>query len=100
MKKIEVEFTKHPGKFRLAYFPGDRASFEEKQAQEMIKAGVAVPVDNSEGSTLPEDLPGRDILSKAKFTFEDIQKVDDFSQIKGIGKSTAAKLVEYFKTKE
>jgi len=42
-KSIIVKFVKVPVRFRLAYFPGDEVAIEEKQARELIEAGVAVP---------------------------------------------------------
>jgi len=100
MKKLNIRFLKHPGKFRLAYFPGEMALFEEKQAREMHKAGVVELLDESDGSDLPADLPGRNAILKAGISFEELQKIENFEEIKGVAKPTAQKLTEYFKTKK
>jgi len=53
-KKIKVRFIKPPVKFRLAYFPGDIIFFPEKQARELIRAGVAVDADEGFGQPAEE----------------------------------------------
>ena len=41
-KGVEVEFTASPtGKFNLGYNVGEKATFEKKQADILIEAGVA-----------------------------------------------------------
>ena len=42
---VELEFTESPtGQFGLAYNPGEKASFDKKQAEILIDAGVAKKV--------------------------------------------------------
>jgi len=92
MKKLL--FVKHPSVFNLAYHPGEEGMFEEKQAAELIGAGVCVPSD--EQSDLPEDLPGRNLILKAGLSFEELKDVKDFTDIPGIKKNIAEKLITYF----
>jgi len=99
MKKVRVKFVKQPGKFRLAYHPGEEGEFDEKQAMEMQKAGVVIPVEAKDSSDLPEDLPGRDAITKAGISYDELKDIQEYEEIAGIGKGTAAKLVEYFKNK-
>ena len=93
---VTIEFVKHPVAFKLAYFPGDVVSMESKQAKELIAAGVAVI---SEGqSDLPKDIPGRTLLLKAKLTLKEVKEITDLTQIEGISKTTAQKIVKYLNT--
>ena len=70
--------------------------FEEKQAKELIEAGVCVPVDADEDN-LPDDLPGRNHIKKAGLSLDELKEVKDFTAIPGIFKAMAQKIVEYLK---
>lgn len=94
-KTIIVKFVKVPVRFRLAYFPGDEVAIEEKQARELIKAGVAVPA--AKASDLPDDIPGRKILIAADLTLADVKEIKNFTEVKGISKTTAESIVKYLK---
>ena len=94
MKKINLKFLKHPTQFRLGYHAGENGVFEEKQAKELIAAGVAVPLD--EPVELPEDLPGRNVIAKAGLSLEELKEVKDFMEIKGVTKKIAENLTSYF----
>jgi len=94
MKKVNVTFLKHPTQFRLGYHAGETGSFEEKQAQELVAAGVGFITDVQE--ELPEDLPGRNHIAKAGLSLEDLKEISDYTEIKGITKVTAQKLNQYF----
>jgi len=100
MRKQKVEFIRQPGKYRLGYFPGDRAEFDEKQAREMAKAGIVTIIEKESEPDLPKDLPGREALVKAGISYEDLLKIENYEEIEGVGKATASKLKEYFKTKK
>lgn len=51
VKKKEITFTKSPtGLFKLGYHVGDTVKMNQKQANELIEAGVAVPSDVAEGA--------------------------------------------------
>ncbi len=94
--KVKLKFIKPPGLFPLAYFPGMIGAFEPKQAAELIDAGICVPVEEKQSNTLPADMPGRKELYAAGFnSLEECIPVNDFTQIKGIGKPTADKIVKY-----
>jgi len=91
MKKLK--FIKHPGGFNLAYHPFEVGMFEEKQAAELIGAGVCIAVEESD---LPEDLPGRNYILKAGLSLEELKEIKDFTEIPGIKKNIAEKLTTYF----
>jgi len=44
---MKIKFIKSPAKFGLAYFVGDEAEFEEKQAKSLIEAKYAVAVEQT-----------------------------------------------------
>lgn len=92
MKKVTLKFLKHATQFRLAYHVGETGVFEEKQANELVSAGVAVAVADEE---LPEDLPGRNHIKKAGLTLEDLKLIEDLTEIKGITGALAEKINEY-----
>ena len=94
-KVVNIKFVKHPVQFRMAYFPGDIISIDEKQADELVLSGVAVPCEK--GSDLPDDIPGRNLLINAGLSLSDVKEISDFTQIKGISKTTAANIVKYLK---
>lgn len=94
-KTIIIKFVKVPVLFRLAYFPGDEVAIEEKQARELIEAGVAVPAVKA--SDLPEDIPGRKFLVAADITLADLKNIKSFTDIKGISKTTAESIIKYLK---
>lgn len=95
MKKVKIQFIKHPGRFRLAYFPGEFAEMEEKQAEELCLAGVAGYA--AEGySELPEDIPARDVLVKLNLSLDELKQIEDYTELQGIGKATSQKLIKYF----
>lgn len=82
----------------MAYFPGDVAEFEEKQAIELLASGRVELVDEK-GVDLPKDLPGRDAIVKAGISLEDLkkmEKIEEFQEIQGIGKKTAELLKSYW----
>lgn len=79
----------------MAYFPGDIVTINDKQANELILAGVAILIEK--GSDLPEDMPGRNLLINAGLTMNDIKEISDFTQIKGITKTMSANIVKYLK---
>jgi hypothetical protein len=93
MKKKIVKFLRPPGKFRLAYFVGQVAEMNEKQADELIEAGIVMPVETV--NALPQDLPSRKVFAELGYSWEDIAQIKDFSEIKGISKAQAEKLVLY-----
>lgn len=42
LEEVKVKFIKSPtGMFKLAYIPGEIATFEKKQADELIEMGYA-----------------------------------------------------------
>jgi len=92
MKKLK--FIKHPGSFNLAYHPGEEGLFEEKQASELIAAGICIALENE--SDLPQDLPGRNYILKAGLSLEELKEIKDFTEIPGIKKNIAEKLTTYF----
>jgi Xaa-Pro aminopeptidase len=94
MKNITVIFTKSPNSFNLGYGVGETGEFDEKQAKELFRAGVAEPVEAEDA--LPEDLPGRKQILNAGLSLEELKEVKDFTEIKGITKAIAEKLTEYF----
>ena len=98
MKKIQ--FIKHAGKYRLAYRPGESGKFEDKQADQLIKDGFAVAVHKTgDDSDLPEDIPGRKALVKEDISFDELKKINDFSEIPGINEKTAGQIKEYLTKK-
>lgn len=72
---------------------------EEKQAREMAKEGIVEILDGkkSDDYDLPVDLPGRKEIAAAGITLEELLEISDYTEIKGIGKGTAEKLVNYLK---
>jgi len=42
---MKIKFIKSPAKFGLAYFEGNEAEFEEKQAKSLIEAKYAVEIE-------------------------------------------------------
>lgn len=45
---MRIKFIKSPAYYRLAYFVGDEAEFEDKRAKELIESGIAELVAETE----------------------------------------------------
>lgn len=93
-KSLKVKILKPvAGAFGLAYFPGDTAELEEKQARTLIEAGYGS--QGKEGDDLPKDLPGKKELIRAGVSFDELKKITDLESIEGIGAATAKRISEY-----
>lgn len=99
MKTKKITFTRSPvGRYNLAYFKGQTATFEQKQADMLIDTGYAVPyhnVDAGDESDLPADMPARDVLVGLGLSMAELGSIPDLTQLKGIGKATAAAVKKY-----
>lgn len=102
MKTLKIKFVKSGIRFSLGYVPGEIASIEEKQSQELINAGVAVLVaEDVDPNPLPSDMPGRKELFDAGIeTLIECHKIVDFSEINGIGKALSIKIKKYINTEK
>lgn len=99
MKKDTLKATWLKAHPKFGYFPGDVCELSAEQFAELKKskhiaefvAPAKVVVND-----LPADLPGRDALMAFGIqTMAEIKAIKDFTEIKGIGKSTHAQIVEY-----
>jgi len=82
----------------MAYFAGQTAEFEEKQADMLIHTGYAEPYKNDEAgddSDLPADIPARNVLVNLGLTMAELKSIADLTQLTGIGKATAAAIKKY-----
>lgn len=79
------------------YHAGETEDVPVKMAREFKKQGIA----RSATETLPEDLPARDKLMIAGFeTEEEVEEIEDFSEVDGIGTDEARALEAYFGREE
>lgn len=98
--KIEYIWTKsHPG---FAYFTGYICELPEKTAKKLLKSGhikkYVAPEPEAPVSDLPEDFPGRDaLIEHGLTTLAEARQIKDFTEIKGIGKSTNAMILDFLK---
>ena len=95
---MTVKFLKSASSF--AYFAGDVADIDDEKAKDLIEKGFCtIPVDAVKNeSQLPEDFPCRDILAKNGFlTVEQVVEIKDClaESVKGVGESSAHKIIEY-----
>lgn len=105
-KTVKVKFNKsHPA---FAYFKGDIANLSaEKIAKHgLLEKGFVMSLPDDEeddiNNTLPEDLPGREILFAEGFkTADEVQKGGEgVTDLKGIGKGTYKQLLAWFEEHE
>jgi len=87
----------HPKK---AYFVGDVCEMSKEEFAELSKSKhvnkYEASTEQSRSVDLPEDLPGKDAFINHGITsMADIKQIRDFTEIKGIGKSTDAQIQEY-----
>ena len=96
-----IKFTKSPtGEFSLGYFPGEMASLEDALATQLMEDGFAAPVEEEDTNQLPADLPARQsVFDFGIKTLEDLKKITDFTEIPGVGKATAEKIIDYLEGK-
>lgn len=101
MKNIlKITWVKsHPG---YAYFVGDSCELPEKVAKKLMKSGYVkkyeAPEPEDNPIDLPEDFPGRDaLIAQGVKSLAEAKEIKDFTEIKGIGKSTDAAIHEYLK---
>ena len=100
METLRIKFLKsHPD---FAYFEGDDADLTPEQVTDLVLSGHAILFPGEvekEDNPLPEDLPYREELFAVGFvTTESINEVGEgLSQIKGITKKGAVKILEYLK---
>lgn len=93
---MKVKWNKCGDKAGFGYFAGAECEMEEKQAIELSADGFVTILPES--NTLPADLPARDLLTDAGVTDLSLLKqmdVDDLTALKGIGKATAEKIVNF-----
>jgi hypothetical protein len=83
----------------MAYFGGEIADLDPKECAQWLASGHMIVIPETEGdeNSLPDDLPGREILWKEGFrTLNEIKKVKEtLTEIKGIGKKTASDILVY-----
>jgi len=99
MKKV-IWLKPHP---KAAYFEGDICELPDEQAAELKKSkhikDYEAPKPAEPIIDLPEDLPGRlALLAHGITKLSDIKQIKDFTEIKGIGKSTSSQILEFLKT--
>jgi hypothetical protein len=90
---------RHPG---FAYFAGDVSPLPEKAAKPLLKGGFieryVAPKPVPPKTDLPDDFPGRDALvAHGLLTLEEARQIKDFTEIRGIGKSTNKMILDYLK---
>lgn len=91
---VKVKWIKGPAKIGFAYFINDECKMEKKQADELAEIGYVKIMDDE--SLLPADIPAREALTAAGInSLEQLSAITDFTEIKGIGKSTAEKIEVY-----
>ena len=87
---------------KYGYFPGDVCDLSKKEFKELAKTKHVIeyvaPEPEAPAIDLPEDFPGRDALIENNvFTLAEVKEIEDFTEIKGIGKSLNAQIHEYLK---
>lgn len=71
---------------------------EKPFGKEMIELGVAIEIEELEGSDLPEDFPSRDVLINLGVGLDEVKLLDTIeklSALKGIGKKSAENILAY-----
>ena len=86
----------------MAYFGGETPDLKPTVCAKWIQSGhmIAVPETEDDKNTLPEDLPGREILfNEGMKTIGDVKKVKEtLTDFKGIGAKTAADIIKYIES--
>ena len=96
---MKIKWLKpHPG---FSYFVNDICEMPEKRAKKLVKSGhvetYKEPKPEIPAIDLPDDIPGRDaLIAHGIETLAEAQKIKDFTEINGIGKSLNNQLQEYF----
>ncbi len=100
MSTVKITWLKsHP---LYGYFPGDNCELPEKHVKKLLKSKHVKLFEAKEPdeptTDLPEDLPGRDaLIDNGVILMSDVKAIPDFTEIKGIGKSTNEQILEYLK---
>ena len=95
---LKVEWRKsHPS---FGYFPGNTCDLLKETAEALIKSKhVKLFMEENPGEPtidLPEDMPARlALIANKVFTLAEAKEIKDFTQIKGIGKSTNTQILEF-----
>jgi len=91
---INVKFIKSGLPFRLAYTSGEVGVLSELQAKELQAAGVVEVLTHF--NQLPDDVPGRSVLSNHGFTtLDEVKNCADLTELEGIGKRLNQKIIDY-----
>lgn len=101
MNTQKIKWVKNGASIGFGYFAGDECHLEEKTAKELHAAGMVMIIEDV--STLPAEMPAREILIEAGFMNTDAlasMSVEELTEIKGIGKATAKKIFDFFETTE
>ena len=102
-EKITYKWLRrHPG---YAYFTGDVSPLSEKEAKQLLKdkyiERYVAPAPEVPKTDLPDDFPGRDaLISHGLLTLEEARQIKDFTEIRGIGRSTNEMILDYLKKLE
>lgn len=97
---MKIKFIKNTPGFGYAYMEGMELNCEKPFAKEMIELGVAVELEEPDGSDLPNDFPAREALKKAGVMFDEVKvltTVEMLTSIEGIGKKSAENILKYLK---
>jgi|GEM_PF-2178529 len=90
-KYKKLYFLKAPKGY--GYHANQVEDVPESLAKEFINSGVARKAE----STLPEDIPGREVLlANGIDSLEDVEAIGDFTSVKGIGSKINEELTAYF----
>lgn len=93
---MKVKFIKNGMAIGLGYFTNDIVAIDEKRANDAIELGIAQKYKPEDIIDLPSDLPGREKLIAANIiTTDQLKEIPDLTEIKGIGKALAKKIVDH-----
>lgn len=94
-KLVKQYFTKRPP--GTGYHANHVHLVDEKAAKEFQQQGFC----RDAVRTIPEDLPGRkEFMAAGIETVEEIRALEDPTEVKGIGDTTAQELAEWFAEQE
>jgi hypothetical protein len=95
---MKIKFVKSAVPLGHAYASGAILDCNSTLGKEFIELGVAIELED-DSSTLPKDLPARDILILTGITSIDqlagISTLEGLTAIKGIGKTLAVKILDF-----
>ena len=93
---MKVKFLKNGMGIGLGYFAGDIAVIDDKRAMDAIELNFVEKYKTENTIDLTSNIPGYKQLIDANITnLDQLKQIPDLTEIKGIGKALAKKIVDH-----